>query len=107
MQIKTLSKNLNFKNIPFVTLNKGNNDSKVSKILKCSTLIICESNLIKQVIISADIIWFTETIVEEIRKKINTLYKISEENIVFCASHTHESSNPHTKINVVYTLAMY
>ena len=56
MQIKTLSKNLNFKNIPFVTLNKGNNDSKVSKILKCSTLIICESNLIKQVIISVDII---------------------------------------------------
>jgi len=99
MQIKTLSKNLNFKNIPFVTLNKGNNDSKVSKILKCSTLIICESNLIKQVIISADIIWFTETIVEEIRKKINTLYKISEENIVFCASHTHGSPNPHTKIN--------
>jgi hypothetical protein len=48
--------------------------------------------------ISADLIWFSEDIVKNLKIKATQLYNTISNNIVFCASHTHGSPNPNEDI---------
>ena len=99
MIIKNITENLNFNNIKYNAINGGDNESEVSNPCKCSIIIMGSSIEETNVIISADIIWFTEELVNNIRKKINFITNIIESRIVFCASHTHGSPNPDPNIH--------
>jgi len=99
MIIKNITENLNFNNIKYNAINGGDNTSAVSNPCLCGIIIIGNSLAEATVIISADIIWFSEILVKNIRKKINDHTKISRSRIVFCASHTHGSPNPDPHIS--------
>ena len=94
MIIKNITENLNFNHIKYNAINGGDNNSKVSNPCLCSIIIIGNSLIETNIIISADLIWFSEILVKNIRRKIYDLTNINESRIVFCASHTHGSPNP-------------
>ena len=94
MIIKNITENLNFNHIKYNAINGGDNKSKVSNPCLCSIIIMGNSLIETNVIISADLIWFSEILVKNIRRKIYALTNINESRIVFCASHTHGSPNP-------------
>jgi len=94
MKIQTLTKSLNFKNIEFNSVNGGNKNSKYSNKCDVSILVLYNSSTKPFIIISADIIWFSEKIVNNLKAKAIQIYNTNSNNIVFCASHTHGSPNP-------------
>lgn len=98
MKIQTLTKNINFKNIEFNSVNGGDENSKYSNECNASILVLYNSFTKPFIIISADIIWFSEKIVHNLKKKVIQIYDTDINNIVFCASHTHGSPNPSENI---------
>lgn len=97
MIIQSITKNLNFNKINYNAVNGGNNKSSESIPCQCSILIItCKNNI--NIVVSADIIWFSNQLVDRLRKKLYINKGVSENNIVFCASHTHGSPNPDSNI---------
>jgi len=97
MIIQNLTENLNFNKIKYNAVNGGNNRSIESFPCKCSIIIINYYET-KNIIVSADLIWFSFSLVEKIRKKLFKEQGIKENEIVFCASHTHGSPNPDPNI---------
>ena len=67
---------------------------------KCfiNILLIYQNNKYAAVLICADIIWFSKSIVHSVQKFIRKKIHINKENIVFSASHTHGTPNPETSI---------
>ena len=97
MIIQNLTENLNFSKIKYNSVNGGNNESLESFPCQCS-VIIMNSKESKNIIVSADLIWFSYSLVKKIRKKLFEQEGTKENEIVFCASHTHGSPNPDPNI---------
>jgi hypothetical protein len=105
MKIQTITRDLNFKNINYNTISGDDNNSRESNSCKCNISVIktgVKNNI--NIIISADIVWFTEKLVENLRNSITEIIKIDQSNIVFCASHTHGS--PFFKPNVLFNQSL-
>ena len=94
MKIQKKKKNINFKNIEFNSVNGGHENSKYSNKCNASILVLYNSFTKPFIIISADIIWFSEKIVHNLKQKAIQIYNTNSSNVVFCASHTHGSPNP-------------
>ena len=54
-------------------------------------VLLFENNINKFLIITADLIWFSDKLTYQIKSQINKLYSIEEDNIFLCATHTHGS----------------
>jgi len=98
MKIQTLTKNLDFENIVFNSVNGGNNKSVYSNKFQISILVLYNPHSKPFIILSADLIWFSEELVSALKTKAIRLYNTISHNIVFCASHTHGSPNPNKDI---------
>jgi len=98
MKIQTLTKNLDFENIVFNSVNGGNNKSVYSNKCQISILVLYNPHTKPFIILSADLIWFSEELVSALKTKAIRLYNTISHNIVFCASHTHGSPNPNKDI---------
>ena len=94
MIIQNLTADLNFHKTEYNSVNGGNYKSVESSPCQCAVMIINNKNII----ISADIIWFSNSLVEKLREKIFINKGIKGNDIVFCASHTHGSPNPDPNI---------
>ena len=93
IHIKTVSKTLKINNF-----YKESCTLEISNDCICSLLIILENNKPKNVLISADIIWFSEICVKKAKNLISKKLSISSSSIVLCASHTHGTPNPDKSI---------
>jgi len=98
MRIQTLTNNLNIENLDYSSINGGNKNSKYSNKCKVSIVVLYNCYSKPFIIISADLIWFSEDIVNNLKIKAIQLYNTISNNIVFCASHTHGSANPNEDI---------
>ena len=98
MKIQTLTNNLNIENLDYNSVNGGNKNSKYSNKCKVSILVLHNPYTKPFVMISADLLWFSEDIVKNVKTKAIQLYNTISNNIVFCASHTHGTPNPNKNI---------
>jgi hypothetical protein len=98
MKIQTLTENLNIETLPYLSLNSSNNDLQYSNKCEVTILVIYQPNINPFIIVAADLIWFSEDIVENLKNKIIDLFRTDNNNIVFCASHSHGTPNPNKNI---------
>ena len=98
MKIQTNTSILNIKKFSKYAVNYGGKESSYSNECEITMLVIYNKNNSPFIIISADIIWFSEEIVENCLNEIFKILNINKQNIVFCASHTHGTPNPNKDI---------
>lgn len=98
MKIQTLTEYLNIETLPYLSLNSCNKDSQYSNKCEVTILVIYQPYISPFIIVAADLIWFSEDIVENVKDKIKDLFKTDHNNIVFCASHSHGTPNPNKNI---------
>ena len=72
---------------------------KVSNECFISVLFISNENIINNVLITCDIIWFSSQCVKKVRSIISKNLNIPTEGIILAASHTHGTPNPESSIS--------
>ena len=94
LYIKLHNKKINIKKF-----FQKNNKVSISDDCYCSILILKTKNSIKNILITADIIWFSDKSVRLVREYISKEQNLEIEKIVLSASHTHGTPNPEISIN--------
>ncbi len=93
LYIQSHNKKINIKNF-----FKYNIQTSISEHCYCSVLILKIKNSIQNILITSDIIWFSDKCVKLVREYIAKEQNLDIEKIVLSASHTHGTPNPESTI---------